>query len=180
MSKWSFIIVHYALRATLHTEYNKVNKILVSVCLVTPDIFALNSQINLFAFYSTYFHISNIFHRYKISTNSYYYQYKVWCTGNLFGNQCTLYCTVLFLKEKYFFKWGFLWYSSLLYLSPLRFHCVGGCWDWTRTNITWSLDVLSSIVINFQYIEKTSWRYIYIELVWIPSPDHLPLHWGRG
>ncbi len=23
-------------------------------------------------------------------------------------------------------------YSTLLHLPPLRFHCVGGCWDWTE------------------------------------------------
>jgi hypothetical protein len=23
-------------------------------------------------------------------------------------------------------------YSTLLHLPPLRFHCVGGCWDWTQ------------------------------------------------
>jgi hypothetical protein len=33
-----------------------------------------------------------------------------------------------------FFTGGFFWifpvlYSPLLHLPPLRFHCVGGCWD---------------------------------------------------
>ncbi len=34
---------------------------------------------------------------------------------------------------------GFFWnfflyvlYSTLLHVPPLRFHCVGGCWDWTQ------------------------------------------------
>jgi hypothetical protein len=27
---------------------------------------------------------------------------------------------------------NFLWYFILLHLPPLRFHCVGGCWDRTQ------------------------------------------------
>ncbi len=35
------------------------------------------------------------------------------------------------------FFWGIRWifkvlYLTLLYLPPLRFHCVGGCWDRTQ------------------------------------------------
>jgi hypothetical protein len=30
-------------------------------------------------------------------------------------------------------KFGiYVLYSTLLHLPPLRFHCVGGCWDWTQ------------------------------------------------
>ncbi len=34
-------------------------------------------------------------------------------------------------------------YSTLFHLSPLRFHCVGGCWDW-RTVATSALEVTRS------------------------------------
>ncbi len=34
-------------------------------------------------------------------------------------------------------------YSTLLHLPPLKFNCVGGCWDWTcRTLATWTLVVV--------------------------------------
>jgi hypothetical protein len=35
------------------------------------------------------------------------------------------------LECKYFFFFYVL-YSALLHLPPLKFHCVGGCWDRTQ------------------------------------------------
>jgi hypothetical protein len=51
-------------------------------------------------------------------------------TRQLLSEQCVLLCNVilLFLKGD-FFDFFFEFTLSLLHLSPLRFHCVGGCWD---------------------------------------------------
>ncbi len=53
---------------------------------------------------------------------------------------------VLLFKQKDFFffiLFGFF-YSTLLYLPPLRFHCVGGCWDRTQdyVHIYWFVSIL--------------------------------------
>jgi hypothetical protein len=37
----------------------------------------------------------------------------------------------------FYYEEGFLWsfcvlYSAQLHLPPLRFHCVGGCWNWSQ------------------------------------------------
>jgi|LakMenEpi03Aug12_release.lakeMendotaPanAssembly.Ray.scaffolds.fasta_scaffold615926_1 hypothetical protein len=46
-------------------------------------------------------------------------------------------------------------YSTLLDLPPLRFYCVGGCWDWTRTVTTlrWQSDALTIFGQNL----STTW-----------------------
>jgi hypothetical protein len=40
-------------------------------------------------------------------------------------------CTVLIIYLDFFF---YVRYSRLLHLMPLRFHCVGGCWDPTQAS----------------------------------------------
>ncbi len=43
---------------------------------------------------------------------------------------------VLFIFLGGFF---FVPYSTLLHLPPLRFHCAGGCWDWTQDHCNWCI-----------------------------------------
>jgi hypothetical protein len=56
-------------------------------------------------------------------------------------------------------KGGFCWiflgrYSTLLHLPPLRFHCVGGCWDpgqlglqhWLSDALTTRLDLIKDMI----------------------------------
>jgi len=39
----------------------------------------------------------------------------------------------VFLREIFgFFPFLYVLYSTLLRLPPLRFHCVGGRWEWTQ------------------------------------------------
>ncbi len=40
--------------------------------------------------------------------------------------------TLLKVKQRIFFFFLHVLYSTLLNLPPLRFHCVGGCWDRTQ------------------------------------------------
>jgi hypothetical protein len=44
----------------------------------------------------------------------------------------TWFTTTNLLCTGFFVKGGFLLYSTLLHLPPLRFRCVGGCWDRTQ------------------------------------------------
>ncbi len=47
--------------------------------------------------------------------------------------------TLIMIKGNFF--WFFFFYarySTLLHLPPLRFHCVGGCWDRTQDNCRWN------------------------------------------
>ncbi len=49
---------------------------------------------------------------------------------------------------RFFFFFLYVWYSTLLHLPPLRFHCVGGCWDRTQdicdNDIAWLSDALTT------------------------------------
>ncbi len=40
-------------------------------------------------------------------------------------------------------------YSTLLYLPPLRFHCVGGCWDRTQDR----LDLIDNTAIDLIHLD---------------------------
>ncbi len=46
-----------------------------------------------------------------------------------------------FIRKDGYFGFFYVRYSTLLHLPPLRFHCVGGCWDRTRTVATTALAV---------------------------------------
>jgi hypothetical protein len=43
------------------------------------------------------------------------------------------------LKGGFFLDFFYVRYSALIHLPPLRFHCVGGCWNRTQENITQQL-----------------------------------------
>ncbi len=49
---------------------------------------------------------------------------------NTSKSKYTLYTHTLL---KYYFFFFYVRYSTLLHLPPLRFHCVGGCWDRTKS-----------------------------------------------
>ncbi len=53
----------------------------------------------------------------------------------------------------FFFIWGFFFilsalYSTLLHLSPLRFHCVRGCWYRTRNSCDFGIDCQTLYIIT--------------------------------
>ncbi len=50
-------------------------------------------------------------------------------------------------------------YSTLLHLPPLRFHCVGGCWDRTRTVATLALAVRQSNYSARSHAWSAGWLY---------------------
>jgi hypothetical protein len=46
----------------------------------------------------------------------------------------------IFLKGEFFGFYCKVRYSTLLHLPPLRFHCVGGCWDRTEDSCDFGID----------------------------------------
>ncbi len=49
------------------------------------------------------------------------------------------------LKSGGFLRFFYVLYSTLLHLPPLRFHCVGGCWDRSNPGLWhWQSDALTS------------------------------------
>jgi hypothetical protein len=45
-------------------------------------------------------------------------------------------------------------YSTLLHLPPLRFHCVGGCWDRTQDSFDFGIGCENALSQNWQLFIK--------------------------
>ncbi len=54
---------------------------------------------------------------------------------NFFGDR-----KVFFLKGDFYFLYFYVRYSTLLHLPPLRFHCVGGCWERAQDSCDFGID----------------------------------------
>ncbi len=91
-----------------------------------------NNVCSFYYFFSIFYEQTVVFaalDRKKLSlVNFSVYAYKLWFS-NAFRVFSELYCI--------FFK---VLYSTLLHLPPLRFHYVGGCWDWTQVCYDFVID----------------------------------------
>ncbi len=76
-----------------------------------------------------------IFNSKNLPIESFSYKWHCWSNSVLSLN--LLFSMLLLLISIYFYTNAFkkfffdVLYLTLLHLMPLRFHCVGGCWDWT-------------------------------------------------
>jgi len=76
------------------------------------------------------------------------------------------------LHHRHFFFlnifWGdisfFVLYSTLLYLPPLRFHCVGGCWDRTQDSCDYGIGCQTLLVTTRLDLIHIRLDRIYIRL----------------
>ncbi len=54
-----------------------------------------------------------------------------------------------------------LQYSTLLHLPPLRFHCAGGCWDWTQECCDFGIGsqtLTTRLDLVHVYLYPVAWR----------------------
>jgi hypothetical protein len=58
---------------------------------------------------------------------------------------------------------GFIWifsfyvrYSTLLHLPPLRFHCVGGCWDRTQDSCDYGIGSHDTLTTRLDLIHHSA------------------------
>ncbi len=93
------------------------------------------------------------------------------------SNSWYFFCPAYLNKRGFLDFFMFVLYSTLLRLPPLRFHCVGGCWDRTQDscdfgigcqtlkpigNISYTLGYISSIL---GYISSTLWIHAKHKLI---------------
>ncbi len=58
-----------------------------------------------------------------------------------------------------FFKIFYILYSSLLHLRPLKFHCVGGCWDRTQDCCDFGIGSIFNLSNKYICSQKLARKY---------------------